>query len=80
MRKDKFDEMRPEYCREDLGEGIRGKHFEEYKAGTNLVLLSPDVAKVFTSEELVNEALRHLIEVARKSVGPAKRPRRRKAG
>ena len=72
--------MRPEYRREDLGEGIRGKHLEEYQAGTNLVLLSPDVAKVFTSEELVNQALRHLIEVAQKSVGPPKRSSRRKAG
>jgi hypothetical protein len=80
MKKDKSDEMRPEYRREDLGKGIRGKHYGEYKAGTNLVLLSPDVAKVFTSEELVNEALRHLIEVAQKSVGPAKRTSRRKAG
>jgi hypothetical protein len=80
MRKDKSDEMRPEYRREDLGKGIRGKHLEEYKAGTNLVLLSPDVAKVFTSEDLVNEALRHLIEVAQKSVKPTKRPSRRKAG
>ncbi len=80
MRKDKSDEMRPEYRREDLGKGIRGKHLEEYKAGTNLVLLSPDVAKVFTSEELVNEALRHLIQVAQKSVAPTKHPRHRKAG
>jgi hypothetical protein len=53
---------------------------EDYRGGTNVVLLSPDVAKVFTSEELVNEALRHLIEVAQKSVGPTKRSRSRKAG
>jgi hypothetical protein len=80
MRKDKSDEMRPEYRREDLGKGIRGKHLEEYQAGTNLVLLSPDVAKVFPTEELVNEALRHLIEVAQKSVGQTKRRSRRKTG
>jgi hypothetical protein len=73
-------ELRPEYRREDLGPGVRGKYLEAYRAGTNLVLLSPDVAKVFTSEELVNQALRHLIEVAQKSVSPTKRPRHRKAG
>jgi hypothetical protein len=44
--------------------GIRGKYFEEYRKGTNLVLLSPDVAKVFSTEEAVNEALRSLINLA----------------
>jgi hypothetical protein len=63
------DELRPEYRREDLGKGIRGKYFEAYQKGTNLVLLSPDVAKVFTTEEAVNEALRSLISVAQKSAG-----------
>ena len=58
------DELRSEYKREDLGQGVRGKYYEEYKKGTNLVLLSPDVAKVFPTEEAVNEALRSLIKVA----------------
>ena len=80
MKKDESDELRPEYRREDLGAGVRGKYLEDYRAGTDLVLLSPDVAKVFPTEELVNEALRHLIEVAKKSVGPTKRTSRRKAG
>jgi hypothetical protein len=64
-----LDELRPEYRREDLGHGVRGKYFEAYQKGTNLVLLSPDVAKVFPTEEAVNEALRSLIHVARKSTG-----------
>ncbi len=69
----KSDELRPEYRREDLGKGIRGKYFESYQKGTNLVLLSPDVAKVFTTEEAVNEALRSLIHVAQKSANLRKR-------
>jgi hypothetical protein len=70
MRKVKTsDELRPEYKREDLGVGVRGKYFEEYRKGTNLVLLSPDVAKVFPTEEAVNEALRSLISLAEKSTG-----------
>ena len=70
MRKAKAsDELRPEYKREDLGVGVRGKYFEDYGKGTNLVLLSPDVAKVFSSEEAVNEALRSLINLAEKSTG-----------
>ena len=65
MRKGKAsDELRPEYKREDLGVGVRGKYFESYRGGTNLVLLSPDVAKVFSTEEAVNEALRSLISLA----------------
>ena len=74
MRKAKAsDELRPEYKREDLGVGVRGKHFESYSKGTNLVLLSPDVAKVFTTEEEVNEALRSLISLAKKTTGRTRR-------
>ena len=74
MRKVKAsDELRPEYKREELGVGVRGKYFEEYRKGTNLVLLSPDVAKVFPTEEAVNEALRSLISLAKKSTGRTSR-------
>jgi hypothetical protein len=73
MRKVKSDELRPEYERKDLGRGIRGKYLDSYRKGTNLVLLSPDVAKVFPTEEAVNEALRSLMHLARKSAGLTKR-------
>ena len=74
MRKVKAsDELRPQYRREDLGVGVRGKYFESYRKGTNLVLLSPDVAKVFTTEEEVNEALRSLISLAKKTSGRTRR-------
>lgn len=74
MKKDKIsDELRPEYKREDLGAGVRGKYLEEYQKGTNLVLLSPDVARVFSTDEAVNEALRSLIDLAEKSTGRTKR-------
>ena len=73
MRKVKAsDELRPEYKREDLGIGIRGKYFEEYRKGTNLILLSPDVAKVFSTEKAVNDALRSLIGLAEKSTGQSR--------
>jgi len=74
MRKVKeTDELRPEYKREDLGIGVRGKYFEDYSKGTNLVLLTPDVAKVFTSEDAVNDALRSLINLAEKSTSRTSR-------
>jgi hypothetical protein len=70
MRKGKkHNELRPEYRREDLGQGVRGKYFESYQKGTNLVLISPDVAKAFPTEKAINEALRSLIDLAQKSTG-----------
>jgi hypothetical protein len=72
MKKVNNDELRREYKREDLGRGVRGKYFESYQKGSNLVLLSPDVAKAFPTEDSVNEALRVLIKLAERT----KRPRR----
>ncbi len=68
MKTVKNEEMRKEYRREDLGKGIRGKYFEDYKKGTNLVLLSPDVAEAFPDDTSVNAALRSLMKVAQKSI------------
>lgn len=62
-----LDTLRPTYERSDLGEGVRGKHLADFKAGTNLVLLEPDVAEVFGTPEAVNDALRSLIAVAERS-------------
>ena len=69
MKTAKKEDMRKEYRREDLGTGVRGKYYDEYKKGTNLVLLSPDVAKAFPTEEAVNKALRSLINIAQKTIG-----------
>ena len=59
------DELRSEY---DLAKllkgGKRGKYANQYQQGTNLVLLAPDVAEVFTDEESVNEALRLVMQLA----------------
>lgn len=67
MKKAKIDEMRREYKREDFGPGVRGKYFREFEKGTNLVLLSPEVARAFPSEKAVNDALRSLIELAKRT-------------
>jgi len=63
----KKDEMRPCYKREELGKGVRGKFYEEYAEGHNIVLLKPEVAKFFPSEDAVNEALLSLIKLAQTS-------------
>lgn len=67
------EDLRPEYKREDLGKGVRGKFYKAYTKGTNLVLLSPDVAAAFPTSEAVNDALRSLIKVAQASTGVTRR-------
>jgi hypothetical protein len=59
------DTMRPEY---DFSHAVRGKHYEAYRAGTNLVFLDSDVAKAFVDSASVNQALRLLLDLARVSV------------
>jgi hypothetical protein len=69
------DEMRPEY---DFSGAVRGKYYERYRAGTNIVVLEPDVAEVFSTSQAVNEALRVLIKAARSQVPePAATPQDR---
>ena len=62
------DDLRPEYDPALIRSGVRGKYAERYRKGTNLVLLAPDVAKVFPDGAAVNEALRLLMKVAKESV------------
>jgi hypothetical protein len=71
---EKADELRPEY---DLSvllkKGVRGKYVKRYEQGTNLVLLSPDVARNFPTDEIVNEALRLVIQLKRIPSGGKRR-------
>jgi hypothetical protein len=60
--------MRPEY---DFSKGVRGKYATRFKAGSNIVVLDPDVAKEFGSAEAVNHALRSLL----RALPPARRRR-----
>lgn len=55
----------------DFSKGVRGKYAKRYAAGTNVVVLAPDVAAVFPDAESVNEALRALMKIARKSAKKA---------
>jgi len=63
---EKADELRFEYDLATLHkEGVRGKYAKRYEQGTNLVLLSPDVARDFQNDEAVNEALRLVLQLKR---------------
>ncbi|MFZ5904542.1 MAG: hypothetical protein ACOYZ8_13430 [Chloroflexota bacterium] len=58
------DELRPEYDMKSLLKGgVRGKYAARYRAGTNLVLLEPEVAKAFPNEKAVNEALKLVMKL-----------------
>ena len=59
------DVLRPEYDLTVLKGGVRGKYAKRCRQGSNLVLLSPDVAKYFQDESSVNTALRSLVNIAK---------------
>jgi hypothetical protein len=73
MKKDEEpdDDMLPEYDFKKMPGGVRGKYAEAYRRGTNLVRLDPDVAKAFTTDESVNEALRAVLRAAA-AISPSK--------
>lgn len=48
----------------DFSKGVRGKYSKRFKSGTNVVVLEPDVAKVFRNSAAVNEMLRMLAKIA----------------
>jgi len=83
LNKGRGDDLRPEYDLARLKGGVRGKYYRWAKAGTNLVLLEPDVARAFPDSDSVNRALRLLHDVATKSSGRTRRAangRRRATG
>ena len=72
----KAEEMRAEYKLEELGKGVRGKHYPAFQKGSNLVLLKPELAKIFPNNEAVNAALESLVGVARSATGISPRASR----
>jgi hypothetical protein len=67
-RKQQDPDLLDEY---DFSKGVRGKYAKRYAAGTNVVVLAPDVAAAFPNADAVNEALRALLKVARNSTKKA---------
>ena len=70
MSPDEDVDMRDHYS---LKGGVRGKHYEAYSGGSNVVLLEADVAKVFKDSEAVNKALRGVIKDREKARASRKR-------
>ena len=73
------DELRPEYDLDKLKGRVREKHYKAAKAGTNLVLLEPDVVAAFPDASSVNEALRMLAKVASRQSSSERAPRKKGA-
>ncbi len=66
--KTRKDELRREYSKADFPAGFtRGKYAKRLQKSSNIVVLRPEVAKVFPNDDAVNNALLSLIEVAQKS-------------
>jgi hypothetical protein len=64
MRKTRLkDDLEPEYDLSKLGRPAIGKYARGLVDGGSLVILTPEVAKVFPDSESVNHALRMLIEL-----------------
>lgn len=58
-------DMRPEYDFALMKDGVRGKYYQQYRKGSNVVMLEPDVAEASPTEAAVNEALRGILGTPR---------------
>lgn len=64
MKKEQHRKREPEMLKEyDFSGGVRGKYAESFARGSNVIVLDPDVAKVFSDSKSVNQALRALAEI-----------------
>lgn len=67
------DQMRAHY---DFTGGVRGKYARKYTEGTNVVVLDPDVARLFPNREAVNETLRAVAQIVQIQERTSKKSRR----
>ena len=64
----------PVLTREQLGTGVRGKYFQQYANESNVVVLKPEILKVFPTSEAVNKALASMIAFCEDTQKLASRP------
>jgi hypothetical protein len=64
MKKNSRNDIRPEYAFSSMKGGARGKFVAQFRAGTNLVVLDPEVAQAFPTAAAVNQALRAVLDMA----------------
>ena len=59
--KSEKDKLRDEYPENLIKSGVRGKYVKAYRQGTNVVLIDPDLHKLFPDSDAVNRALRDYV-------------------
>ncbi len=64
----KSDELKAEYDLRRLGQGVRGKYYDEYRRGSNIVVIDPDLTATFPNTQAVNDALRKLLQSSEQPV------------
>lgn len=69
------DELRPEYDLSKLKGGVRGKYYRQATAGTNLVVIEPELSEIFPDTKSVNRALRLLVDTATRATDDPSRRR-----
>ncbi len=52
------DTLKDEYPEDLIKSGARGKYTKRYREGTNIVVIDPDLHKLFPDSDAVNRALR----------------------
>jgi hypothetical protein len=67
------DDLRPQYDLSQLKGGVRGKYYRRATAGTNLVMIEPDLANLFPDSKAVNRALRVIAEAAQTATASKRR-------
>jgi hypothetical protein len=74
------NDMRPEYDFASMKGGVRGKYVNQYRSGTNLILLDPELAEAFPTDSAVNDVLRAVLKMTEKLRRPQQtlQPRRTK--
>ncbi|WKZ46373.1 MAG: hypothetical protein QY306_11205 [Anaerolineales bacterium] len=65
MKKRDDYELREEYDLSKMTVLPKGRFDPKRRLGTNVVVLEPEIAKAFPSDEAVNEALRLLLRAAK---------------
>jgi len=71
--KKRNEELRPQYDLSQLKGGVGGKYYRRATAGTNLVMIEPDLANLFPDSKTVNRALRVIAEAAQTAAASKRR-------
>ena len=59
------NDLRPEYDFAAMPGGVRGKYVKRLREESNIVLLEPEVAAAFPTDEAVNAALRGVLNTTK---------------